>query len=80
MRVTRDYRPLLDKLNKTYDSFVDTYGHLNKNTSIAFLRNDVDYPNVFSLEKYEEKADKNGNRVESSTRQTFLKSVLLRRV
>ena len=57
-------QPLLDKLNKAYDSFVDTYGHLNKNTSIAFLRNDVDYPNVFSLEKYEEKADKNGNRVE----------------
>ena len=58
-------KPLLDKLNKAYDSFVDTYGHLNKNTSIAFLRNDVDYPNVFSLEKYEEKADKNGKRVES---------------
>lgn len=58
-------QPLLDKLNKAYDSFVDTYGRLNKNTSIAFLRNDVDYPNVFSLEKYEEKADKNGNRVES---------------
>lgn len=58
-------QPLLDKLNKAYDSFVDTYGRLNKNTSIAFLRNDVDYPNVFSLEKYEEKADKNGKRVES---------------
>lgn len=58
-------QPLLDKLNKSYDSFVDTYGHLNKNTSIAFLRNDVDYPNVFSLEKYEEKADKNGKRIES---------------
>lgn len=58
-------QPLLDKLNKAYDSFVDTYGHLNKNTSIAFLRNDVDYPNVFSLEKYEEKADKNGKRIES---------------
>lgn len=58
-------KPLLDKLNKAYDSFVDTYGNLNKNTSIAFLRNDVDYPNVFSLEKYEEKADKNGKRVES---------------
>ena len=58
-------KPLLDKLNKAYDSFVDTYGHFNKNTSIAFLRNDVDYPNVFSLEKYEEKADKSGKRVES---------------
>lgn len=58
-------QPLLDKLNKAYDSFVDTYGHLNKNTSIAFLRNDVDYPSVFSLEKYEEKADKNGKRIES---------------
>lgn len=57
-------KPLLDKLNKAYDDFVSTYGHLNKNTSISFLRNDVDFPNVFSLEKYEETGDKNGNKVQ----------------
>lgn len=62
-------KPLLDRLNKAYDDFVATYGHFNKNTAIAFLRNDVDYPNVFSLEKFEETGDKSGKRV-----QTFGKS------
>lgn len=57
-------QPLLDKLNKAYDSFVKTYGHFNKNTAIAFLRNDVDYPNVFSLEKYEEIGDGKGGRIQ----------------
>lgn len=57
-------KPLLDRLNKVYDSFVKTYGHFNKNTAISFLRNDVDYPNVFSLERYEETGDKKGNRVQ----------------
>ena len=62
-------KPLLDKLNKAYDDFVATYGHFNKNTAIAFLRNDVDYPNVFSLEKFEESGDNSGNHI-----QTFEKS------
>lgn len=57
-------KPLLDKLNKAYDDFVSTYGHLNKNTAIAFLRNDVDYANVFALEKFEETADEKGNRIQ----------------
>lgn len=57
-------KPLLDKLNKAYDDFVGTYGHFNKNTAIAFLRNDVDYANVFALEKFEETADEKGNRVQ----------------
>lgn len=57
-------KPLLDKLNKEYDDFVGTYGHFNKNTAIAFLRNDVDYANVFALEKFEETADEKGNRVQ----------------
>jgi SNF2 family protein len=57
-------KPLLDKLNKAYDDFVSTYGHFNKNTAIAFLRNDVDYANVFALEKFEETADEKGNRVQ----------------
>ena len=57
-------QPLLDELNKAYDDFVNTYGHLNKNVSIAFLRNDIDYPNVFSLERYEETGDKDGKHVQ----------------
>lgn len=57
-------KPLLDKLNKAYDDFVSTYGHFNKNTTIAFLRNDVDYANVFALEKFEETADEKGNRIQ----------------
>ena len=57
-------KPLLDKLNKAYDDFVATYGHFNKNTAIAFLRNDVDYANVFALEKFEESADAKGNKVQ----------------
>lgn len=57
-------KPLLEKLNKAYDDFVGTYGHFNKNTAIAFLRNDVDYANVFALEKFEESADEKGNRIQ----------------
>lgn len=57
-------KPLLDKLNKAYDDFVATYGHFNKNTQLAFLRRDVDYPNVFSLETYEEVSDKEGAHTE----------------
>ena len=57
-------KPLLAKLNKAYDDFVATYGHFNKNTAIAFLRNDVDYANVFALEKFEEAADAKGNKVQ----------------
>ena len=57
-------KPLLDKLNKAYDDFVSTYGYFNKNTAIAFLRNDVDYANVFALEKFEETADEKGNRIQ----------------
>lgn len=58
-------KPLLDKLNKAYDDFVGTYGHFNKNTAIAFLRNDVDYANVYALEKFEETADEKGNRIQN---------------
>ena len=57
-------KPLLAKLNRAYDDFVSTYGHFNKNTAIAFLRNDVDYANVFALEKFEESADAKGNKVQ----------------
>ena len=53
-------KPLLDKLNKAYDTFVSTYGHFNKNNQLAWLRNDVEYPNVFSLETYKELGDGKG--------------------
>ena len=57
-------QPLLDKLNDAFDSFVKTYGHLHKNTSISFLKNDVDFPAILALEKYSEVGDKNGKKVE----------------
>ena len=57
-------QPLLDKLNDAFDSFVKTYGHLHKNTSISFLKNDVDFPTILALEKYSEVGDKNGKKVE----------------
>ena len=53
-------QPLIDKLNKAYDGFVAKYGHLTKNNQLAWLRNDVDYPNVFSLEDYREQGDGKG--------------------
>lgn len=55
----------LDALNKVYDAFVKTYGHLNKNTSISFLRNDMDYPSIAALESVSETGDKNGKRIVS---------------
>lgn len=54
---------LLAKLNKSYDSFVKTYGHLNKNTSITFLRSDMDYPSIAALESVSETGDKSGKRI-----------------
>ncbi len=53
-------KPLIGKLNKAYDDFVKTYGHFNKNTAIAFLKNDVDYANVSSVETYKERGDGKG--------------------
>ena len=50
-------------LNKAYDSFVKTYGHLNKNTSISFLRSDMDFPSIAALESVSEKGDKSGKRI-----------------
>lgn len=56
-------RPLLGKLNKAYDTFVQRYGNLNKNTNLAWLRNnDIDYPSIAALETVSEKATKDGNK------------------
>ena len=53
-------KPKLDALNKAYDSFVKKYGYLHKNTAIAFLRNDIDFPSFQALENYKENKDIHG--------------------
>ena len=59
---------LLDKLNKAFDDFTNTYGHFHKNTSIAFLRKDMDFSSIAALESAKEYNDKNGNRQMSFTK------------
>ena len=66
-------QPLIDKLNKAYDSFVSTYGHFTKNNQLAWLRNDVDYPNVFSLEVYKEQGDGKGGVVKTYDKADVMK-------
>ena len=52
--------PLLKKLNRAYDNFVNTYGHLHKNPAISFLKNDVDFSSVLALESFKEIGDGKG--------------------
>ena len=66
-------QPLIDKLNKAYDVFVSTYGHFTKNNQLAWLRNDVDYPNVFSLEVYKEQGDGKGGVVKTYDKADVMK-------
>ena len=66
-------QPLIDKLNKAYDNFVNTYGHFTKNNQLAWLRNDVDYPNVFSLEVYNEQGDGKGGVVKTYDKADVMK-------
>lgn len=66
-------QPLIDKLNKAYDAFVSTYGHFTKNNQLAWLRNDVDYPNVFSLEVYNEQGDGKGGVVKTYDKADVMK-------
>ena len=55
--------PLLKKLNQTFDRFVSMYGNLHKNTQLAWLRNDVDYPSILALESFEERPNAQGDRI-----------------
>lgn len=66
-------QPWIDKLNKAYDAFVSTYGHFTKNNQLAWLRNDVDYPNVFSLEVYKEQGDGKGGVVKTYDKADVMK-------
>ena len=54
--------PLLKELNRVYDNFVKTYGHINKNRSIPFLRKDIDFPSIAALENVTEKGRKDGKK------------------
>ena len=62
-------QPALKELNDAYDDFYQKYGQLNKNRSIIFLRNDVDFPSIAAIEKYTEKKDIDG-KVQISTSKT----------
>jgi len=50
-------QPLINELNRAYDTFIKTYGHLHKNTTISFLKSDVDFANILALEKFSERID-----------------------
>ena len=70
-------QPLLNNLNKAYDDFVKTYGHLNKNTAITILKNDMEYSSIAALERYEEYNDEQGKRnVRYSKSDIFKKRVV----
>lgn len=58
-------QPLLDRLNRAYDTFVQRYGNLNKNNNLAWLRNDVDFSSIVALETYSEKGNKDGTKVQT---------------
>lgn len=57
-----ELKPYLQQLNKVYDDFVRKYGNLNRNTSLAFLRNDVQWASVAAIEKVKETVDVNGKK------------------
>lgn len=67
-------QPLLDKLNKVFDDFVNTYGHFHKNTALSFLKNDMDFSSIAALEDMKERNDEQGKRV-----RTFKKSDIFNR-
>lgn len=58
-------QPLLDRLNRAYDTFVQRYGNLNKNNNLAWLRNDVDFSSIVALETYSEKGNKDGTKIKT---------------
>ena len=59
---TDKLKELQQALNTAYDTFVERYGNLNKNVAISFLSNDIDWPSVQAIEKFEEKANVDGSK------------------
>ena len=58
-------QPLLDRLNRAYDTFVQRYGNLNKNNNLAWLRNDVDFSSIVALETYSGEGNKDGTKIKT---------------
>lgn len=70
-------KPYLQALNKAYDNFVRKYGNLNHNTSLSFLRNDVQWASIAAIEKVRETIDANGKKnVEVTKADLFAKRVV----
>ena len=70
-------QPKLDALNKAWDNFVKRYGVPYKNTSLAFLRNDIDFPSFVALSDYVETKDMKGKvTITSKKSPLFSKRVL----
>lgn len=55
--------PFIKALNDAYDKFVKNYGPINKNRSIPFLKNDIDFPSIASLEDYSESETTDGKKI-----------------
>lgn len=71
------FNALLKKLNKVYDDFVKKYGYLNRNVSLSFLRNDVQWASMAALENVRETIDRNGKKkVEVTKTDVFSKRVV----
>lgn len=56
-------QPLLDELNRAYDTFVAKYRHFHndKAGALSWLKNDVDYPSIVALESFSQRNDAQGN-------------------
>lgn len=68
---------LLKKLNHAYDDFVKKYGNLNRNVSLSFLRNDVQWASIAALENVRETIDKSGKKhIDVSKTDVFSKRVV----
>ena len=68
---------LLKKLNRAYDDFVKKYGNLNRNVSLSFLRNDVQWASIAALENVRETIDKSGKKhIDVSKTDVFSKRVV----
>lgn len=70
-------KPKLDALNKAFDLFVKRYGPLHKNTSISFLRNDIDFPSFLALENYSETKDMKGKVTVTTSKSPVFKQRVL---
>lgn len=72
-----ELKPYLQKLNNAYNTFTRKYGNLNRNVSLSFLRNDVQWASIAALEDVKETVDANGKKkVEVNKTDVFTKRVV----